>query len=60
MPAAASLREESVLMQDLCSSHSEVALSWAEMMALTQAAGLSPLQGLEGLRVVKRTLCGRK
>lgn len=28
-------------MQDLHSSHSEVALSWTEMMTMTQAAGLS-------------------
>ena len=41
MPAAAGPRDESVLMQDLDSSHSEVALSWTAMMTTTQSAGLS-------------------
>lgn len=41
VPAAAGPPDKSVLMQDLHSSHSEVALSWTAMMTTTQSAGLS-------------------
>lgn len=43
-PAAAGLREESVLMQALHSSHSEVALSGTAMMTMTKTAGACRLQ----------------